>query len=282
MFILFRISGISILLWAILAQSCAQFRITDAEAHREFKKDGVRLTTKSIRVGEHNVHFAMTGADTLPTIVFIHGSPGSWSAFDRYMKDSVLLSRFRMISVDRPGFGDSDFGKAQHLEIQSKIISKLFTHWENNRKVYLVGHSLGGPLLIQLNADNPGRFSGLVLISASVDPKEEPKELWRHVADVPVVRFLVPGAFRPSNRELKYFKKDIYTIEDKYDSVRCDVFIIHGTKDQFVPYENVAYAERKLVNAASVETTTIPDANHFIPWTKYEEIRDVLIHMNNH
>jgi pimeloyl-ACP methyl ester carboxylesterase len=279
MFITFRISVFLILLWGILAQSCAQFRITDVEAHESFKKDGVSLKTKTIRVGDHNLHFASTGSDTLPSIVFIHGSPGSWSAFDRYMKDKELLSHFRMISIDRPGFGDSDFGKAEHLEVQSKVISKLFAEWENGKPVYLVGHSLGGPLLIQLNADNPGKFAGLVLVAASVDPKEEPKELWRHVADVPIIRLLVPGAFRPSNRELKYFKKDIYKLEDKYDSVRCNVFIIHGTKDQFVPYENVAYAERKLVNAASVQTTTIAEANHFIPWSKYEEIKGVLLRL---
>lgn len=279
MIITLRISFVLILLWAILAQSCAQFRISDADAHAAFRKDGVALTTRTIRIGDHNLHFAATGSDTLPTLVFIHGSPGSWSAFERYLKDKDLLSHFRLISVDRPGFGDSDFGKAEHLSVQSKIISKLFVEWENNKPVYLVGHSLGGPLLIQLNADNPGKFTALVLVAASVDPKEEPKELWRYVADVPIVRLLVPGAFRPSNRELKYFKKDIYKLEDKYDSVRCNVFIIHGTEDQFVPYENVAYAERKLVNAASVQTTTITGANHFIPWTKYEEIKDVLLRL---
>jgi pimeloyl-ACP methyl ester carboxylesterase len=57
------------------------------------------------------------------------------------------------------------------------------------------------------------------------------------------------------------------------------VFIVHGTKDQFVPYGNVAYAERKLTHAASVQTTTIADANHFIPWTKYEEIKAVLLQL---
>jgi pimeloyl-ACP methyl ester carboxylesterase len=279
MVITFRIFVVLTMVWAILAQSCAQFRITDAEAHKAFEKNGVSLTTKTIRAGDHNLHFAMTGADTLPTIIFIHGSPGSWSAFDRYMKDKDLLSRFRMISVDRPGFGDSDFGKAEHLEVQSKIISKLFVEWENKKPFFLVGHSLGGPLLIQLNADNPGKFAALVLLAASVDPKEEPKELWRYVADVPLIRLLVPGAFRPSNRELKYFKKDIYKLENKFDSVRCNVFIVHGTKDQFVPYGNVAYAERKLTHAASVQTTTIAEANHFIPWTKYEEIKAVLLQL---
>jgi pimeloyl-ACP methyl ester carboxylesterase len=48
-------------------------------------------------------------------------------------------------------------------------------------------------------------------------------------------------------------------------------------KDSFVPPGNAAYAAKKLVNAASVETTMIPDASHFIPWKKYEVIKQVLM-----
>jgi pimeloyl-ACP methyl ester carboxylesterase len=47
--------------------------------------------------------------------------------------------------------------------------------------------------------------------------------------------------------------------------------------DTFVPPENAAYAERMLTNAEFVRTTRIPDANHFIPWTRYEIIKDVLL-----
>ena len=272
-----KIAAVCIVIWGIVAQSCMQFRITDKEAHQHFKEAGVALVTKSFEIDDHTLHFAMTGSDTLPTLVFIHGSPGSWSAFEEYLKDKELLSKFRMISIDRPGFGDSDFGRAEHLDIQSKLISKLFDEWENGKPVFLVGHSLGGPLLIDLNARNPTRFSGLVLLAASIDPKEEPKERWRYVADVPLLRLLVPGAFRPSNRELKYFKKDIHLLEEKFSAVTCPVFIVQGMQDTFVPPANAAYAEKMLVHAASVQTTRIPDANHFIPWTRYNVIRDVLM-----
>jgi pimeloyl-ACP methyl ester carboxylesterase len=254
-----------------------QFRITDKEAHEEFDKAGIPLLTKSFQVDKHTLHIATTGADSLPTLVFIHGSPGSWSAFIQYMKDKELLAKFRMISIDRPGFGDSDFGKAEHLDKQSKLISQLFAEWENGKPVYLVGHSLGGPLLVQLNADLQGKFAGMVMLAPSVDPEEEKKERWRYVADVPVLRYLVPGAFRPSNRELKYFKKDIYSLEDKYALIKCPVYIVQGMLDTFVPPENAAYAERMLTNAEFVRTTRIPDANHFIPWTRYEIIKDVLL-----
>jgi pimeloyl-ACP methyl ester carboxylesterase len=263
--------------WLIAAQGCMKFRIADDEAIKEFQKAGVVLKTQTVKLGHSNMHYAITGNDTLPTIIFVHGSPGSWDAFAQYMKDKDLLSKYRMIAIDRPGFGYSDFGDAMHLEEQSEIISPLFKQWQNHKPMYLVGHSLGGPMIIQLNADNPGVFDGLVLLAASVDPAEEKKESWRYILDAGVFRYFVPGAMRPSNTELKYFKKDVYALQDKFALVKCKVFIVHGTNDPFVPVGNAIFVQKKLTNAAAVDLTLIPDANHFIPWTKYDTIKKVLL-----
>lgn len=271
--------AIFLVIWLVMAQSCMKFRISDSKAKKNFEKTGVVLTTATVKVAGANMHFAKTGNDTLPTIVFVHGSPGSWDAFAQYMQDKELLMKFRMISIDRPGFGYSDFGEAYHIEDQSTLISPLFKLWKNGKPVYLVGHSLGGPMIIQLNADNPGIFDGLVLLAGSVDPAEEKKENWRYILDAGILSYLVPGAMRPSNTELKYFKKDVYVLQDKFALVKCKVFIVHGTADPLVPVGNAAYAQKKLVNAASVKLTLIPGANHFIPWTKYETIKQVLINL---
>ena len=266
-----------ILLWLILAQSCMKFKISDSEAKKDFEKEGVILTTKTVNVGKRHMHYAQSGNDTLPTIVFIHGSPGSWNAFTQYMKDKDLLSKYRMIAVDRPGFGNSDFGKSEPLKEQSALISPLFNEWKNGKPLYLVGHSLGGPMIIQLYADNPGLVSGLVLLAASVDPAEEKKESWRYIMDGALMRYFMPGAFRPSNRELIFFKKDVYALQDKFAAIKGNVYIVHGSKDTFVPPGNAEYAVKKLANAASIETTMIDGANHFIPWEHYDTIKKVLM-----
>jgi len=274
--------GIIVLLslWIIIAQSCMKFRIEDDKAKKDFAAAGVALSTETVEGANGSMHYAKTGNDTLPTIVFVHGSPGSWNAFAQYMRDKDLLKKYRMISIDRPGFGYSDFGEAQHLEDQSALISPLFKLWANGKPIYLVGHSLGGPMIIQLNADNPGLFDGLVLLAGSVDPGEEKKELWRYILDAGALRYLVPGAMRPSNTELKYFKKDVYALQDKFGLVKCRVFIVHGTEDPLVPVGNAYYAQKKLAHAASVKLTLIPGANHFIPWTKYDIIKQVLLQLN--
>jgi pimeloyl-ACP methyl ester carboxylesterase len=274
---MFLLSGLFLLSWILFAQSCMSFRKSDAEAKAEFANDHVTLRTSTLTLDDRHIHYALTGSDSLPTIFFIHGSPGSWDAFASYMKDSLLLRKFRMISVDRPGFGYSDFGQPQHLDVQSLWISQLFRLFANHKPMFLAGHSMGGPMVIKLAADNPGVFSGIVVISGSIDPSEEKPEKWRPVLFKTPLTYFVPGAMRPSNEELWYLKKDLVDLKKDFSKITCPVYFIHGAIDTWVPPGNVEYGKKLLVNAARVEVTLIPGANHFIPWSKFNEIRAVLL-----
>jgi pimeloyl-ACP methyl ester carboxylesterase len=274
---MFLLSGLFGLSWLLFAQSCMSFRKSDADEKTEFAKYNVQLRTATFKVDGRHIHYAMTGNDSMPTIFFIHGSPGSWNAFADYMKDSILLRKFRMVSIDRPGFGYSNYGQAQHLDVQSLLISPLFTRMANHKPMFLAGHSLGGPLIIKLGADNPKIFSGLVVISGSIDPAEENPEKWRPWLFNTPLNFFVPGAFRPSNEELWYLKKDLVMLKNDFPLITCPVYFIHGAMDTWVPPVNVDYGKKLLVNAPKVDETLIPGANHFIPWTKFKEVRAVLL-----
>jgi pimeloyl-ACP methyl ester carboxylesterase len=273
----FIIIGIILMLWLIMAQSCMTFRMNDTEAREKFKKKGVDVVINTITVNKRNLHYLKTGSDSLPTIVFVHGTPGSWDAFEQYLGDKELLQKFRMIAIDRPGFGYSDFGKPLNLAQQSVIISPLFDYINNGKPVYLVGHSLGGPMVIKLAADNPGRIAGLVLLAGSNDPAQETPEKWRPVLYKTPLTYLVPGAMRPSNEELWYLKKDLVYLKDDFPKINCVVYIVHGLKDNMVPPANVDYDKKMLVNASRIEELIFPDANHFIPWTRYQPIKQLLL-----
>lgn len=184
-----------------------QFKISDSDAVKQFDKAGVQLTAVTTRVDNRFMHYAKTGSDTLPTIIFVHGSPGSWNAFADYMKDKDLLDKYRMISIDRPGFGYSDFGKAEPMQEQSALISPLLAEWKNGKAVYLVGHSLGGPLIIQLYADNPGMIDGLVLLAASVDPAEEKEKFGEVCLMVPWCNTSFRGPFVQATGSCGILKK---------------------------------------------------------------------------
>jgi pimeloyl-ACP methyl ester carboxylesterase len=270
---------ILLLVWLVFAQCSMKFRISDNEAKENFSKNNVPLTIETIPVDGFPMHYAKTGNDTLPTLFFVHGSPGGWNAFERYMQDKDLLARFRMISVDRPGFGYSRFGDAKNLEEQSKLIGPLTRSFQNGKPMYAVGHSLGGPMIVKLQMDNENLFAGLVFLAASNDPAEEKPERWRYVLKVTPLDYFLPGAFRPSNEELVYLKTDLKYLDKEWEKITCPAWIIHGDKDTFVPVANVEYTKRKLTNAKSVEVKILPGARHFIPWEQYEDIKEVLMRL---
>jgi pimeloyl-ACP methyl ester carboxylesterase len=267
--------------WVIFAQSCFKMRISDGEAKKEFLEKNLSLEIKILEVNNFKLHYVKTGNDTLPTLFFIHGSPGSWDAYKQYLQDSDLLKKYQIVSIDRPGFGYSEFGKAKNLKDQADIISPLIKQLSNGKPLYIIGHSLGGPLAVQLVADNPERFEGMILLAAAIDGSEEPAEKWRGFLYHTPFQYLLPGAFRPSNTEIWYLKKDLVALADEFKKITCKVWIIHGDKDSFVPVGNAAYAKKMLLNAKLVNVTILKDAPHFIPWEPwYKDVKKVLLNMN--
>lgn len=263
--------------WIVFAQSCMKFRIADSRAKAEFNQAGLPISFHYTDANDKGIHYAKAGADTLPTLFFVHGSPGSWDAFKMYMMDTDLLQHFRIISVDRPGFGYSGFGTAWHLAEQAVLINKVIQKENNQKPLHLIGHSIGGPVIVQLAQDYPNEIASLTILAGSISPTDEPKEYWRYLFLHTPLSLLMPGAFKPSNDEIIYFKKELYRIDTGYAAVKMPVTFIHGDADKFVTVKNVDYGKKKLANNPNVKVIIIPDASHFIPWEHYDLIKEHLL-----
>ena len=265
------------IIYIILCQSCMTLRFSKKETLKYFQKSAVPFQDKTKYISGNKIHYIETGDTLKPTLLFVHGSPGSWNAFKEYLADTLLLKKYRMIAIDRPGFGYSDFGEAQNLSIQSQIISEFIKEIKNKQPLILVGHSVGGPVIAKLAVDHPDWYSNIVILAGSLDPQAENPEKWRKIIMVSPFRYLIPGALRPSNDELWWLKKDLIDLQLELYKITTNVTIVHGTKDVLVPYSNVAFMKKSFINAKSMDTITIDKANHFIPWSHYEIVRDVIL-----
>ncbi|WP_222872485.1 alpha/beta hydrolase family protein [Hankyongella ginsenosidimutans] len=70
-------------------------------------------------------------------------------------------------------------------------------------------------------------------------------------------------------------KTHLEALEPKLGAIRCPIYIVHGTKDPLVPYSNMAFMQARFT-AAPVETVTIPDENHFLPWNRQKELTETI------
>jgi len=252
-------------------------RYSSKETISFFEASNTVFQDKNLLVDGHKMHYVETGNTQNPTLIFVHGSPGSWNAFKEYLQDTTLLKKYRMIAIDRPGFGYSDFGEAQNLTTQSQIISSFIKQIDNKQPMILVGHSYGGPMVAKLAADNPSWYKHIVILAGSLDPKAENPEKWRTIVKSVPLRYLVPGALRPSNDELWWLKKDLVSLAPELKKITCAVTIIHGTKDALVPFSNVAFMKKSFITAKSIDSIIIDEANHFIPWSHYEMVKNALL-----
>ena len=263
--------------YIVMCQACMTMRYSGKEAIAFFAASKTVFLDKNALVDGHNLHYIETGNAQNPTLIFVHGSPGSWNAFKNYLQDTTLLKKYRMIAIDRPGFGYSDFGDAQNLNVQSQIIGSFIKQIDNKQPIILVGHSYGGPMVVKLAADHPSWYKHIVILSGSLDPKAENPEQWRRVVKSVPLRYLIPGALRPSNDELWWLKKDLVSLAPELKKITSVVTIIHGTKDALVPFSNVAFMKKSFVAAQSIDSIIIDEANHFILWSHYEIVRNALL-----
>ncbi len=271
---------VSLLIFMALTQlfsACLQFRLSDKKVAEYFKNKRYKPDFQTYKVDTRTMHYARIGEDSLPTVLLLHGSPGAWDGFIDYLGDSSMVEQMRLIAVDRPGFGKSGFGKTEKdLKKQAEAISPILKKYQNGKKIILVGHSYGGPLIARLAMDYPDLVRGLVFLAPSIDPELEKTKWFQYPADWFWLRWIVPRAVVVSNQEIMHLKGDLEKMRPLWQQIKCPVIYIHGDKDSLVPIANMDFAKKMLVNA-SVEFIKIPDTDHFIPWTHEKLVKEAIL-----
>lgn len=263
---------------AIVLQTCFTFRKSPKKIDKYFAEHGVVATQHVYKSGFRDVHYVKAGDESKPLVLFIHGSPGSLSAFIDFLTDSILLKHALLITADRPGFGYSNFGNAEKsLEKQAETLKPLLEKYKNNKPVILVGHSLGGPLVARMAIDFPELVDGLILVAASIDPALEPDETWfRAPLASPFLSWILPRSFRASNEEIYHLKPELERMLPLWENITCPVTVIQGNKDRFVDPQNADFARKMLVNAP-VDFVIVEDMDHFVPWSHPQLIRRAVL-----
>jgi pimeloyl-ACP methyl ester carboxylesterase len=262
-----------------LSVGCVDFSMDEEAMKKAFKERELVPFSKKLEVGDDHIHYVSINQNRENLAVFIHGSPGSWSAFVDYFKNDSLLKSYDLVSIERPGYGLSDAGRPIiSLERQAELIAQVLNEFEHSH-VVLVGHSLGGPIAARLAMSYPERVQGLIMVAPSIDPEMERYEWYRTWISTKVGGWITPQDIWVSNAEIVPLKQELEEMVPLWNKVKSKSIVIQGTSDMFVPKENAEFA-RKMLNDTLLEVRYLEDINHFIPWTHPETIIQALLDLS--
>ena len=231
------------------------------------------ISKKIYKNFEYRVISMQESIDTvLPTLVFVHGSPGSPLDFKRYLNDSILNLKANMLTYERIGYNQKNLGDVQgtlafELEILHDVIENI-----PEEKIILVGYSYGGPVVLASDRHYKYKVSLASAVVGSYEPMFGLLKFycWK------LTRPIVPAMFRAAAKEKYAHLTDLPKYRDKWNISKSKVINIHGDKDFIVPYKNSEFLEDN-IDSNKFSMITIKGGGHDLIWSDFDLIKKALI-----
>ncbi len=260
-----------------------ELQVSDGALTAQLNQNGYQLEAKVgyFRSGERKLRYVEIGRDSLPLIVFLHGAPSSSAFWLSMMTDSSLLSRAKLLAVDRPGYGSSGIGLPEiSVQKQAASVSRLLREKRReHERIILHGSSYGGTLAARLAMDYPDLVDGVLLQSASVKPGSE-KTFWiTYPTSHWSLSWLMPGGLHTANVEKLTHREQLEAMVDGWDRIDDPTIILHGTNDWLIYPDNAYFACEELVNAPYVRHIMAEGRGHDLLWTEPELLRRSLLRL---
>jgi len=191
----------------------------DLTLTKEYVKEKYVLpNSKFINWNGTEIHYTESGSGF--PILMIHGFGGSNRDF--ILLDSMVHDKYRVIRVDLPGFGLSDFPKqTEENPDYIKVYDDYFTFLLDTLHLdscYVMGNSLGGLMSWNLAVKHPSVVKKLILFnSAGYDMAEVIKSANAKVFKYGIVQLLlqkgIPKFFTKRGMQRVFYNKSLLTVD---------------------------------------------------------------------
>lgn len=258
-----------------------QFRMTDDELKQLFSEHRISGEIRYYKAEGRNMRYVSIGSDTLPTLFMLHGAPSSLSIYKGYFTDTLFQRKFRMVAVDRPGYGNSGFGIPEaSLEKQSAMLWPVLKSLRTNKKpLMIVAGSYGTSVACRMLMDHPGSADGLMLVAPSLAPGEEKVYWFTDIVESPLVSWFIPRMFRSANTEKINHEKELKKMLPLWSRIDVPVSYLQGANDQLIYTTNAAFAKRKMVNVPWLHIEFLEGRPHFFAFSDRLIIRKKILEL---
>lgn len=218
-------------------------------------------------------------------VLLLHGWGGS-TASVKPIAD-FLRSKYRVISIDFPGHGESSeppeaWSVTEYGEMVKELLDRL-----NVEKCHVFGHSFGGRVSIYLSAAYPERVNKLLLCdSAGIMPKRGFKyyfRVYRHKLGKKLAKVgFIDRAFKLSEKAKNAGSADYRALSDNMKktfirvvnqdlapfmpSIRAETLLVWGSEDEATPLWQGRKMESLIKDSALV---VFEGAGHFAYLDQY-------------
>ena len=209
---------------------------------------------------------------TLPTLVFVHGSPGSVLDYSRYFKDSLINTKANILGYDRIGYGVNNAGEvhgtiAFELDILHDVTKDI-----PSEKIVLIGYSYGGPVVLA----SPKHYKYKVSLASSISAELEPMFWMLNLYKWKLTRPLIPTLLKAASQEKYAHLMDLPNYKDKWNVSPSPVVNIHGDEDWIVPYKNSTIL-KKQIDENKFTMVTIDGGGHELIWSDFTLIKNEIL-----
>jgi len=275
------ISIVGLALFLIIFTGCMNMRRSTKKFQAEFKESEIEVNVVHDTFENRTFRYLHYERNpSLPTLIFVHGAPGSATSFSGYIKDTSLNQHFNLIVVDRFGYGYSDYGHHTSLNKQAGLLADLALTFAQKSKVFLIGHSFGGPIVARSAIQLGDQIAGSIMIAPAMDPENEKYFPGGKLAYWKATRWIFSGAWRVSASEKYRHADELKSIENDWNKLSTPLYHIHGTEDKLVPYVNLAFSTAHFQDSI-LETYSWKEKGHLVPFTEKKTTINLIISFVN-
>jgi pimeloyl-ACP methyl ester carboxylesterase len=254
----------------------------------------INIETKTIKVDGLEVLYYMAGSGE--PLVVIHGGGGDARTWLSNME--VLAKKYTVYAPDLPGYGGSAPLDGKYYIPELTTFIKRFTECMGLEKFYLMGHSLGGGVALNVALNFPDKIKKLVLVDSLCLGREI--ALWVRLFSLPafiksvgnifmavmtsvkwVVKQLNPAryimALSPAamtvGGSISTFHEQTLSLEKRLPEVKMPTLLVWGSKDPIVP---VMQAYRAALAIPDCKVKVFEKRGHNVHRDELEEFSSIL------
>jgi pimeloyl-ACP methyl ester carboxylesterase len=219
------------------------------------------------------------GTEEDPSVLFIHGAGGNGEIWEEQVP--FFKGNHSAYRLDLPGHGGSDHRGEERINSYAEWVrlglERLFT----KRAFVLVGHSMGGAIVLELALNPPEGLKGIAVVGSGAKLavtraifqmlSEDPEAFFKSIdqfafsSSAPKTlreRFVrVTRQCRPSVIFDDFQACDHFDIRNRLPEIEIPALVLCGEEDQLTP---VKYSRYLHENIAASRLILIPNAGHMV------------------